>query len=80
MVTQSTIKIIHHSSFSECVTAFPCSLFLSCNSCNGPTDRQTDRPTDLGIKAPSWSLKIVSEETVGSEKKWSEKFLFQKNI
>ena len=32
MVTQSTIKIIHHSSFSECVTAFPCSLVLSCNS------------------------------------------------
>ena len=21
-------------------------------------DRQTDRPTDLGIEAPSWSLKI----------------------
>ena len=32
MVTQLTIRIIHHSSFSECVTAFPCSLFLSCNS------------------------------------------------
>ena len=32
----STIKIIHHSSFSECVTAFPCSLFTSCYSlqCN----------------------------------------------
>ena len=32
MVTQSTIKIIHHSSFSECVTAFPYSLFFSYNS------------------------------------------------
>ena len=31
-VTQSTIEIIHHPSFSECVTAFPCSLFLCCNS------------------------------------------------
>ena len=24
------------------------------------TDRQTDGPTDLGIKAPSWSLKTLN--------------------
>ena len=34
MVTQSTIKIIHHSSFSECVTTFPCSLPRTCPNDN----------------------------------------------
>ena len=29
-VTHSTIKVLHHSTSSECVTTFPCSLSRAC--------------------------------------------------
>ena len=40
VITQSTIKIIHHSSFSECVITFPCSLWMPSKKKNY-VDRET---------------------------------------